>query len=244
MKKCAKCKQILPMDNFKIASNGQIMRISSYCNECHIIYSRDRRRTRRSELPSKTVNDIAGETWSSFNIEGFGEGYMASTEGRIKRLRREIVRNNGMWVFEEAVMKTSNLKGYRACELIMPDINKKSSRKFMVHRIIATAFLPNPENKPCVNHINGIKSDNRKENLEWCTNSENIWHAWNVTKKMKPNLKDEKRIIQIAKDGQVIKTWDSATKAALGLNLSQGNISSVARGERAYCGNFKWKYVC
>ena len=73
-------------------------------------------------------------------------------------------------------LKQSKRNGYLCVSLC----NNGFSKSFNVHRIIAEAFIPNPGNKPQVNHINGIKTDNRVENLEWVTQSENTIHALSI----------------------------------------------------------------
>lgn len=118
------------------------------------------------------------EVW--VDIAGFEGLYKISNIGRVMRLRKEIVRPIGNNYFtEEAIMSTYNLTGYRCIVLT----KNKRTHRLRVHRLVAQAFIPNPENKPQVNHINAIRDDNRVQNLEWVDNRENaIHHSMNFLK--------------------------------------------------------------
>jgi hypothetical protein len=112
------------------------------------------------------------EVWK--NIKGYKGCYQVSNYGRVKSLARKDSLNRDI---KERIFKPSvNNRGY---SLVVFCKNGKI-KTFTVHRLVAKAFIPNPLNKPSVNHINGIKQINRPSNLEWCTTSENNYHAYKL----------------------------------------------------------------
>lgn len=117
-------------------------------------------------------------------------------------------------------------------------INKKP-KSCRVHRLVATAFIPNLENKPYVNHLNGIRSDNRVENLEWATPSENTQHAVD-TGLFKPTR--EKQVVQYSLNGNKIATYRSISEAARKTNSSVEKIVGCCQFVRKTHNEFQWRY--
>ena len=111
------------------------------------------------------------EQWK--DIKGYEGIYQVSTLGRVRRLAGGIETERGNRYLPGRMKKAVLVDGYLYYSLYINDVEERCA----AHRLVAAAFIPNPENKPHINHLNGDKTDNRAENLEWCTRSENMRHA-------------------------------------------------------------------
>ena len=115
-------------------------------------------------------------------------------------------------------LNPSNLKGYKRVKLRDSNNNQKISNQ-LVHRLIAKAYIPNPNNKLEINHKNSIRDDNRVDNLEWSTRSENNQHAWTygnkVFKKTKKYLDAVKKNIIIARNYRLNKLKNNTNATRL-----------------------------
>lgn len=108
------------------------------------------------------------EIWK--DIQGFEGVYKISNRGNVKKKERRSIYNKRTF----PLRKTQTPQGYLTVSLNSPDQNKKVTK--LVHRLVAQHFIPNPDDLPEVNHIDSNKKNNRVENLEWCTNEQNLKH--------------------------------------------------------------------
>lgn len=177
------------------------------------------------------------EIWK--DVLGFEGYYQVSNLGRVKSLSRFVNRLRGKKFINEKIKinKSSHAK-YMLVQLIKDGKNHQK----LLHRLLAEAFIPNPNNYPCVNHINAQKKDNRLENLEWCTYSQNNRHAYDLNLKKGRNRKP---VLQFDKSGNLLNRFVSTYEAYKQTAIR--HISEVANEKTASkyyqsAGGYVWKY--
>lgn len=155
--------------------------------------------------------------------------------------------------FSHKILKTNvNNNGYHSVELF----NEEGSKRKLIHRLVAEAFIPNPNNYPQINHIDEDKSNNSVSNLEWCTAKHNMNYGrmgkirHTLIDYSKPifkeialrNVEMMKRPVNQIRDGIVIATFESGKSASIETGINHSHIMEVCSGKRKTAGGYVWQY--
>lgn len=170
------------------------------------------------------------EIWK--DIEGYGGTFQVSNLGRVKTLNYQ---HRGI---ERVLKPKKHNKGYLQIQLIKGDINKT----FTIHRLVAEAFIPNPNNLPYVNHKDEDKTNNNADNLEWCDSKYNVRYSMNLHPERKLNRLDM-QIDQFDSKGNFVMRWKNSRTIFLETGMSDWAISEVCRGNRHKAYGFIWRYA-
>lgn len=167
------------------------------------------------------------EIWKTLKINN---KYLISNKGRVKSL---CYRNSN----KEKILSCYG-KNYKIVKL-----TKNNERKdYYIHRLVAEAFIDNPNNYPCINHINGDKRDNRVENLEWCTYQHNIKEAFKLGLSKNKRGSGNGRSVEVNQytlENKFIRKWESMRLAETTLKIK--HINECCKNKRKTAGGYIWR---
>lgn len=175
--------------------------------------------------------EYLNEIWK--DIKGYAGLYQVSNFGRVRSLPRMGTKGG--------LLKLLLSGGYLAVNLY----KNGKMKAMLVHRLVAIAFIPNPHNYSEVNHKNEIKTDNRVENLEWCTRLYNNTYGTRIERVVSKNLnqKSTSKPVNFTIDGIIIKTFPSQKEAARYFNICNGWVSKICKGVRHLNNGFSFNYT-
>lgn len=187
------------------------------------------------------IDNISHEIWK--DIQGYEGRYKISNTGKVKSIQRQVSNGTGLVTLPTRILKQgTSHKGYPIAYLS----KNAKSKTVRIHRLVAKAFIPNPDNKPQINHIDGDKTNNNVSNLEWVTNSENQLHAYEMGLNYVTGRagKPKRPVIQIdIETGERVKEYPSIAEAARTIGVaSSSNIGQCCRGEKKTIAGYRWKY--
>jgi len=191
------------------------------------------------------------EEWRA--VKGYEGFYEVSNMGRVKSLKRRVPNPNcgGQYTVNEKILRpSSNPLGYENVRLSKGGVSVHK----LVHRLVAEAFIENPNNYPVVNHKDETPSNNSVANLEWCTQKYNSNYGNAYAKKSEAQKKKDwswrkttgcnrKKVEQLSMDGTVINTFNSLTDAAQATNTNLTKISACCNGARQMTNGYKWRFI-
>lgn len=160
-------------------------------------------------------------------IEGYEGLYQVSNMGRIKSLK----------FGKEKILKSCKGSGGYLYLVLCKDGKNKP---YLVHRLVASAFLNNPNNLPQINHIDEDKTNNKVENLEYCDAKYNMNYGSRI-ERMSKSLSTP--ILQFTKDGKFVRKWDSSMQVERELGINNSNISKCCKRKLKSAGGYLWMYA-
>ena len=181
---------------------------------------------------------MENEVWKP--VVGYENYYEVSNKGNVRSVNRIVTCNKGTTLIKGVLLKQYIKGDYRYVYL-----QKEGHRFFTgVARLVASAFLPNPEKLPEVNHKDEDKSNNSVENLEWCSRIYNIRYGTAIKRKINKATNGIRsvKVLQFSKDGIFIKEWPSMGEIKRSKGYNQGAISSCCSGKCKSCYGYVWRY--
>ena len=190
------------------------------------------------------------EVWK--DIEGYEGYYKVSNLGKVKSVDRIIKYKDDRVYYTKGkiLIQDINTRGYKYVTLSKESMRRKRT----VHRLVIEAFIPNPENKPCIDHINTIKTDNRVQNLRWVTQKENLnneltlerkrerykkGHSEEAKEKMRKSSPNKKKVLCV--ETGII--YESASEASRQTGIWSVNIRRVCKGKVKSAGGYHWEPI-
>lgn len=185
------------------------------------------------------------EVWK--DIEGYEGQYQVSSLGRVRSLDRYVQRPHSKtgkivnFLVKGQLIKTRKNNTNDYIVVVLSDGHRHQKTK-LVHRLVAQAFLPNPNNLQEVNHLDENKENNIVSNLEWCSRIDNVRYGTGVARN---GVLHRVAVLQCNEHGDVIRRWDSIKQAAQAFGVTHGAIGNICKckGTAKTCKGFRWRYA-
>lgn len=176
------------------------------------------------------------EEWR--DVVGWEGYYQVSNLGRVRSLDRKAVNSAGVMHHTKGKILSSSKVGHSYNKTIFSANGRKETPR--ICRLVATAFIPNPDNLPQVNHKDENTGNDCADNLEWCDSKYNMNYG---TATKRRGLKTRKSVNQYSLDGTFIHCWDSIKDAEKHTGVYHSHISACCKGKLKTSGGFKWEYA-
>ena len=171
------------------------------------------------------------EVWR--DVVGYEGLYEVSNRGNVRSLNW---RGTGI---TKTIQQKKHNRGYWQVILSVDGVQKT----FLVHRLVANAFLDNPNHLPLINHKDENRKNNNAENLEWCSRSYNVRYSNHGGIKKRIGRNTHLQVEQVAMDGSIVATWKNSRYVFLTTGMSDWSISECCRGNRKSAYGYRWQYA-